>query len=72
MMMKVNAKTGTVLIAVLLMLVWLAYQGGKKSAPPAETVKNEASDEKGNKEKKIKPLENFFKGKRKKKKIVKK
>lgn len=52
--MKVNAKTGAVLIAVLLMLVWLAYQGGKKSAPPAETVKNEASDEKGNKEKKIK------------------
>jgi RND family efflux transporter MFP subunit len=54
MRIKKFAKIGGVLAAVLLVLVWLTYHGGKKSAPPGETVKEEASAEKGKKERKIK------------------
>jgi RND family efflux transporter MFP subunit len=54
-MMKTEkiAKIGGVLVAVLLVFVWLTYHGGKKSVPPAETTKKEASAEKGKKERKI-------------------
>ncbi|MGE5301434.1 MAG: efflux RND transporter periplasmic adaptor subunit [Acidobacteriota bacterium] len=54
MKMEKIAKIGGVLVAVLLVLVWLTYHGGKKSAPPGQTAKQEAPAEKGKKERKIK------------------
>jgi RND family efflux transporter MFP subunit len=54
MKMEKIAKIGGVFVAVLLVLVWLTYHGGKKSAPPAETAKQAAPAERGKKERKIK------------------